>query len=99
MIKDYEKNIKVYKAIGEINRAKIIDMLSTGEKCACMLLEEFKFTQPTLSHHMKVLIDCNIVKYRKVGTWMYYSLNEEVCEEAIKFLNGILNHNKDWNRR
>ncbi|NLZ34433.1 MAG: transcriptional regulator, partial [Clostridiales bacterium] len=36
MIKDYEKNIKVYKAIGEINRAKIIDMLSTGEKCACM---------------------------------------------------------------
>ena len=44
---------------------------------------------------MKVLIDCNIVKYRKVGTWIYYSLNEEVVREAIKFLNGILNHNKD----
>ena len=94
MIKNFEENIKVFKALGELNRAKIINMLSTGEKCACMLLEEFNFTQPTLSHHMKVLIDCNIVKYRKEGTWIYYSLNKEVCNETIKFLNSILGNNK-----
>jgi ArsR family transcriptional regulator, arsenate/arsenite/antimonite-responsive transcriptional repressor len=92
MIKDFEKNIKIFKAIGEINRAKIVDMLSTGEKCACIILENFNFTQPTLSHHMKVLIDCNIVKYRKEGTWIYYSLNREICGETIKFLSSILNY-------
>ena len=88
---DYEKNIKIYKAIGEINRIKIIEMLSTGEKCACVLLESFNFTQPTLSHHMKVLMDCGIVKARKQGTWVHYSLDENSCNDTIKFLEKILN--------
>lgn len=89
-IKNYERNIKIFKAIGEINRVKIIDMLSTGEKCACILLESFNFTQPTLSHHMKVLMDCGIVKYRKEGTWIYYSLDMKICDELMRFLNSIL---------
>ena len=88
---DYEKNIKIYKAIGEINRIKIVEMLATGEKCACVLLENFNFTQPTLSHHMRVLIECGIVKCRKEGTWMHYSLDKELCSDVVKFLNGILN--------
>lgn len=88
---DYEKNIKIYKAIGEINRIKILEMLSSGEKCACVLLENFNFTQPTLSHHMRVLMDCGIVKCRKEGTWIYYSLEETVCNDTIKFLEEILN--------
>ncbi|WP_119865867.1 ArsR/SmtB family transcription factor [Clostridium isatidis] len=93
MIKDFEKNIKIFKAIGEINRAKIIRILSTGEKCAGRLLEEFNFTQPTLSHHMKVLIDCNLVKYRKDKTVTYYSLNEETCCNVKRFFNYILTNN------
>lgn len=88
---DYEKNIKIYKAIGEINRIKIVEMLATGEKCACVLLENFNFTQPTLSHHMRVLIDCGIVKCRKEGTWMHYSLDDSMCEYTMKFLEKILN--------
>lgn len=88
---DYEKNIKIYKAIGEINRIKIVEMLATGEKCACVLLENFNFTQPTLSHHMRVLIECGIVKCRKEGTWMHYSLDGNICNDAMKFLKIILN--------
>ena len=88
---DYEKNIKIYKAIGEINRIKIIEMLSTGEKCACILLENFNFTQPTLSHHMRVLLDCGIVKCRKEGTWIHYRLDDIACNDTIKFLEKILN--------
>ena len=65
-------------------------MLSTGEKCGCIILESFNFSQPTLSHHMKVLIDCGIVKCRKEGTWIYYSLVEEKCDELMRFLNSIL---------
>ena len=52
MSRNYEENIKILKALGEINRLKIVDMLSSGEKCACIILESFNFTQPTLSHHM-----------------------------------------------
>ena len=88
---DYEKNIKIYKAIGEINRIKILEMLSSGEKCACVLLENFNFTQPTLSHHMRVLMGCGIVKCRKEGTWIHYSLEETICNDTIKFLEKILN--------
>ncbi|WP_288221532.1 helix-turn-helix transcriptional regulator [uncultured Clostridium sp.] len=91
MSKNYEDNIKILKALGEINRLKIVDMLSSGEKCACIILESFHFTQPTLSHHMKVLMDSGIVKCRKEGTWMHYSLDRELCNDVIKFLNEVLN--------
>ena len=90
MRKNYEDNIKLLKALGEVNRLKIVDMLSSGEKCACIILESFHFTQPTLSHHMKVLMDSGIVKCRKVGTWMYYSLDIELCDDFMRFLNNIL---------
>jgi len=40
---------------------------------------------------MKVLIDCGIVKCRKEGTWIYYSLDNEICNDLMKFLNIILN--------
>ncbi|MGL4451728.1 MAG: ArsR/SmtB family transcription factor [Sarcina sp.] len=73
----YNENIeKVFKALGDGKRLEIIDILSKGEKCACELLEHFNFTQPTLSHHMKVLIECGLVIVRKSGTWNYYSLDK-----------------------
>ena len=90
MSKNYEDNIKILKALGEINRLKIVDMLSSGEKCACIILENFNFTQPTLSHHMKVLMDSGIVKCRKEGTWIHYSLDKELCDDVLDFLRDIL---------
>lgn len=90
MSRNYEDNIKILKALGEINRLKIVDMLSSGEKCACIILESFNFTQPTLSHHMKVLMDSGIVKCRKEGTWIHYSLDKELCADVLDFLRDIL---------
>lgn len=69
-----------FKALGDSNRLQIIEMLSDGEKCACKLLEEFKITQPTLSHHMKILCDCSLVSVRREGKWSYYSLKLETTE-------------------
>ena len=48
----------ICKALGDANRLEIVKMLSDGEKCGCKLLERFEITQPTLSHHMKILMDC-----------------------------------------
>lgn len=83
---DYELTAKVFKALGDPKRVQIVDMLSCGERCACDLLEHFDFTQPTLSHHMKVLMNAGIVQARKTGTWHNYSLNEE----NMKVLSGIV---------
>lgn len=83
---DYEKNSKIMKALSDPNRFKIINLLADGEKCACKILENFGFTQPTLSHHMKVLSDCGLVNTRKEGIWNHYSLNLENCKDLIDFL-------------
>lgn len=86
----YDMNSKVFKALSDSNRLQIVDMLSSGEKCACEILECFNFTQPTLSHHMKVLIDCGLVGVRKEGTWSYYSLNSTNANRLVLFLMEII---------
>ncbi len=65
----------VCKAMGDENRVQIVKMLTGGELCACRILEAFNITQPTLSHHMKILTDCELVSSRKEGKWTYYSIN------------------------
>ena len=72
----------ICKALGDANRLKIVKMLSDGEKCGCKLLESFEITQPTLSHHMKILCECGLVETRKEGKWLHYSLN---CETLTAF--------------
>lgn len=74
---EYEKYVRVLKAMGDKNRLKIIDLLSCGTMCACDILKHFDFTQPTLSHHMKVLQDADVVIARKEERWQYYTLNPE----------------------
>ena len=91
----YEINAKIFKALSDQNRLKILHILSDGERCACELLKHFDFTQPTLSHHMKVLMECGLVDSRKEGTWNYYSLNKDNANELIRFLNELMLSNKE----
>lgn len=95
MSTNYEKNAKILKALSDLNRIKIIDLLSGGEKCACEILESFKFTQPTLSHHMKVLIDCGVVEARKDGIWNLYKLNINNCNRLVLFIMNLVTEKDD----
>ena len=81
-----KKTAAVFKAFCDENRIKILQLLQSGEKCACKLLTEMNITQPTLSHHMKILCDSGIVKGRKEGKWMHYSISQDGIEEAQKYL-------------
>ena len=76
----------IFKAFCDENRIKILQLLIDGEKCACKLLEAMNITQPTLSHHMKTLLDSGIVNGRKEGKWMHYSISKEGLEKAQKYL-------------
>ncbi len=79
----------ICKALGDSNRLQIVQMLSDGEKCGCKLLETFNITQPTLSHHMKILCECGLVNDRKKGKWHHYSINLDVWNELSAFINNV----------
>lgn len=83
---DERKTALIFKAFCDENRIRILKMLKGGEKCACKLLEELNVTQPTLSHHMKILCDSGVVIGRKEGKWMYYSISAEGAKVATEIL-------------
>ena len=88
-MENYSEYTKVFKALGDPKRAMIVDMLSCGELCACMILEKFEMSQSTLSHHMKLLCECGLVKGRNEGKWTYYSLDEEMINHTKQFFCSI----------
>ena len=71
----YIETSKMLRALSDPKRLRIVDMLSCGELCACKILEAFNITQPTLSHDMKVLAEAGIVKERREGKNIYYTLD------------------------
>ena len=83
---DERKIAVIFKAFCDENRIRILKLLKTGEKCACKLLEELDITQPTLSHHMKILCDSGVVMGRKEGKWMHYSISQEGAASAVRVL-------------
>lgn len=87
---DTEKEARAFKALGDENRLRIINLISSqGEICACRILDELDIAQPTLSHHMKLLRDAGLVKARKQGRWMHYSMDESAIEEIARFLHAL----------
>lgn len=82
----YEENVRVFKAFCDEHRVKIINLLRSGEKCACVLLEELDIAQSTLSHHMSILCDSGVVGNRKEGKWTYYFLSETGIRHAKDLL-------------
>ena len=83
---DEKKIPTIFKAFCDENRIEILKQLLTGEKCACVLLENLHISQPTLSHHMKILCDSGIVVMRKEGKWAHYSISPEGTAYAVECL-------------
>ena len=79
----------ICKSLGDSNRLEIVKLLSGGEKCACKLLDAFDITQPTLSHHMRILSECGLVQTRKEGKWSHYSLNCDTLTAFESFIDGL----------
>jgi len=95
MVNKYVIYSKIFKALSDPNRLSILDMLSCGELCACKILEKFNITQPTLSHHMKILCDSGLVNARREGKWMHYSLNSENIKGLHGFINDVTTESED----
>lgn len=85
-MKEYMAAARVFKALCDPNRLVVLELLQTGEKCACVLQEKLSINQSTLSHHMRVLCDSGLVEGRKEGKWMHYSLSQTGCQDAKALL-------------
>ncbi|MDF2484280.1 MAG: putative transcriptional regulator [Herbinix sp.] len=82
----YNQRALELKALSDPNRLVILDQLKDGERCACKILELLKISQPTLSHHMRILCQAGLVNCRREGKWMHYRLNGDKFVELSKLM-------------
>lgn len=80
MGKDFKLYATLIKALGDETRIKIFATLTQGERCACKILDELTISQSTLSYHMKILCGSGLVKGRRDGIWIRYTIEAEVLE-------------------
>ncbi len=86
MNEKYERDAKVFKALCDEKRLRILELLRDGEKCACVLADLTQIKQSALSYHMKILCESGIVDGVQSGKWMHYSLSEEGSSKAMLLL-------------
>jgi DNA-binding transcriptional ArsR family regulator len=85
---DLGSQVRVFKSLGEPTRLKIVRLLSGGELCVCKIIPETGKSQPTVSAHLKILYDAGLVKSRKEGLSVYYSLSGDWIKELLEFARG-----------
>jgi ArsR family transcriptional regulator, arsenate/arsenite/antimonite-responsive transcriptional repressor len=78
----------IAKALGDPIRMQLVDVLRkhAGKACVCELVPLFDLSQPTVSHHLKVLREAGIVGSERRGLWAYYYVNPEALEELSGWL-------------
>ncbi len=71
----YKEQAKVFKALCDDKRLRILELLRGGEKCACVLIERLGIGQSALSYHMKILVESGVVESRQDGKWTHYKIS------------------------
>ena len=73
----------VFKALSDPTRREVLRLLSGGERTAGELAERFDMTKPSMSHHFSVLKDADLIRSRRVGQQIFYSLNTTVLQDMM----------------
>ncbi|MEM3108496.1 MAG: metalloregulator ArsR/SmtB family transcription factor [Candidatus Bathyarchaeia archaeon] len=77
---------RIFRALSDPTRLKILRLLSVREMCVCELMAALDAMQPTISYHLNILENTNLVKRKRKGRWMFYSLTSPTI---LKLLNKI----------
>jgi ArsR family transcriptional regulator len=83
-----KKTAEMFKAVSDPTRLKIINALILAEMCVCDIAALMDMTQPAVSHHLKMLRQLQLVKYRREGKIVYYELDDEHVRNV--FYQGLL---------
>ena len=77
----------LFKALGDGTRLEIVALLAAaaGELCACEIERRFDLSQPTISHHLRLLREAGVVTSERRGSWVYYTLDPDGVEALSKF--------------
>lgn len=79
----------VFKALGDPIRLRLLSTIASrdgGEVCVCELTPEFELSQPTISHHLKLLRQAGLIDCERRGTWVYYWLLPETTDRLAALL-------------
>src|ERR1700722_1699201 len=86
---ELETITRQFRALGDENRLRIIDLLRGGERCVCELTDALDVGQSLLSFHLKALKDAGLVTDRRDGRWAYYTLNAEAFAQLEAFVGAL----------
>jgi ArsR family transcriptional regulator len=84
--------VQLFRALGDETRVQIVRLLAqqTEPMCVCYVEAAFALSQPTISHHLKVLREAGLVTTERQGVWIYYRLNRERFQALADFIQPIL---------
>lgn len=80
---------KLFRALGDETRLRIVALLSHGELCVCHLEKALDLTQPNASRHLSILKSSGVVDSRRDGTWVYYSVVQQQSEAVEHMLTAL----------
>ena len=80
---DFTAEMKVFKAVADATRLKILKLLSGGELCICEIMLALKRPQSSISHNLSLLEDAGLVKERKEGKWCRYRISDEAVTDLL----------------
>jgi ArsR family transcriptional regulator len=81
------KQSRFFKALSDETRLRIFKLLGVREMCVCEIMVALDLTQPTASHHLRILENAGLVKDRKEGKWVFYSIAQPKLVESMHKLN------------
>lgn len=83
---EHKRDAGIFKAFCDEKRLGILELLRSGEKCACVLIEQMEMGQSALSYHMKILCESGVVESRQEGKWTHYRISEAGSRFAVERL-------------
>jgi ArsR family transcriptional regulator len=84
--RDVETTLRLFRALGDETRLRLLEQLHRGEQCVCDLTDELEASQSRLSFHLKTLKDAGLVTDRREGRWVYYAVNPDAFEALDRVL-------------
>jgi ArsR family transcriptional regulator len=88
-LKDSERVARWFRALGDETRLRILERLSEGEQCVCDLTDALEAGQSLTSHHLKTLKEAGLLRDRRQGRWIYYSLDPAVIDDVQEWVSTL----------
>jgi len=88
-VEEAERTARIFKALSDPTRVRLLSLIAASddeEACICNLTEPVGLSQPTVSHHMKQLVDAGLVTREQRGRWAYFRVVADALEQASRSL-------------